>query len=182
MKDLKHISKFLSLVLRHSPEVIGIKADEQGWVNVDELIEKSKRKHVKFDFETLEEVVFTNDKQRFAFNDDQSKIRANQGHTIKVDLQFKPVKPLEVLYHGTVEKFLNNIKTDGLQKMQRLHVHLSKDQKTAIKVGSRRGKPIILEIDALKMHEDGHEFYLSENGVWLCNEVPAQYIKFENNG
>lgn len=178
MKDLKHISKFLSLVLRHKPEEIGIVMDANGWVDVDELIEKCNKKNIRFDFETLEEVVVTNDKQRFAFNDDYSRIRANQGHTVNVDLEFELTKPLEFLYHGTVEKFLGSIKTNGLQKMQRLHVHLSKDKETAIKVASRRGKPIILKVNAGKMFEDGNAFYLSKNGVWLCDEVPSKYIEY----
>lgn len=178
MKDLKHISKFLSLVLRHKPEEIGINMDANGWVNVDELIEKCNAREQKLDFETLEEVVITNDKQRFAFNDEYTMIRANQGHTVNVDLQFEPKKPLEYLYHGTVAKFIDEIKANGLKKMQRLHVHLSKDLDTAVKVGSRRGKPIILKIQAAKMHNDGLPFYLSQNGVWLCDEVPAKYIEF----
>ncbi|MDX2174021.1 MAG: RNA 2'-phosphotransferase [Bacteroidota bacterium] len=178
MKDLKHISKFLSLVLRHKPEEIGITMDSNGWVNVDELIEKCNTHRQKLDFETLEEIVITSDKQRFAFNDEYTKIRANQGHTVNVDLEFEITKPIEFLYHGTVEKFIESIKTNGLQKMQRLHVHLSKDKETAIKVGSRRGKPVILKIKALEMFKDGHEFYLSKNGVWLCNEVPEKYIEF----
>jgi putative RNA 2'-phosphotransferase len=180
MKNLKHISKFLSLVLRHKPEEIGLTMDSNGWVDVDELIEKCNNNKMSLDFETLEEVVITNDKQRFAFNDEYSKIRANQGHTVNVDLEFEPTKPSDFLYHGTVEKFLENIKNNGLQKMQRLHVHLSKDLETAIKVGSRRGKPIILKINAVKMHEDGSPFFLSKNGVWLCDEVPVQYIEFES--
>lgn len=178
MKDLKHISKFLSLVLRHKPEEIGIKMDPNGWVNVDELIEKCNARKRKLDFETLEEVVITNDKQRFAFNDEYTMIRANQGHTVNVDLQFEATQPLEYLYHGTVAKFVDEIKINGLKKMQRLHVHLSKDLDTAIKVGSRRGKPIILKVHAAKMYNDGLPFYLSKNGVWLCNEVPAKYIEF----
>lgn len=178
MEDLKRISKFLSLVLRHKPEEIGLSMDSNGWVDVDELIEKCNRKQLKLNFETLEEVVITNDKQRFTFNDDYTKIRANQGHTVQVDLQFEPTKPFGFLYHGTVEKFLENIKQSGLQKMQRLHVHLSKDLETAVKVGSRRGKPVILKIDAPQMHEDGYAFYVSQNGVWLCDEVPVEYIEF----
>lgn len=178
MKDLKHISKFLSLVLRHKPEEIGLEMEENGWVNVDELIAKCNNKNTSLNFDTLEEVVITNDKQRFAFNDDYTKIRANQGHTVNVDLQFEPTEPLEFLYHGTVEKFIEGIKTTGLQKMQRLHVHLSKDLETAVKVGSRRGKPLILKIKAAEMHKDGHPFYLSKNGVWLCDNVPAKYIQF----
>ncbi len=178
MKDLKHISKFLSLVLRHKPEEIGILMDKNGWVGVDELIEKSKNKQVFFDFETLEEVVYTNDKQRFAFNDDHTQIRANQGHTVEVDLEFTPIEPIEYLFHGTVAKYLDDIKATGLQKMQRRHVHLSKDLETALKVGSRRGEPIILKIKALEMYKDGFSFYLAKNGVWLCNEVPLRYIEF----
>lgn len=178
MKDLKHISKFLSLVLRHKPEEIGISMDPEGWVDVDELIEKSNRKKAMLDWETLEEIVFTNDKKRFTFNEDSTKIRANQGHTVEVDLKLEPVEPLECLYHGTVAKFIDNIKEGGLQRMQRMHVHLSKDLETAIKVGSRRGKPIILKIKAAEMYQDGYAFYVSKNGVWLCEAVPAKYIEF----
>lgn len=178
MNDLTKISKFLSLVLRHSPQTISITLDENGWADVDVLIHQSNLHKMKFDFETLEEVVFTNDKQRFTFNDDYTKIRANQGHSVNVNLELEAVKPLQILYHGTVEKYLDNIKINGLQKMKRQHVHLSKDLETAIKVGNRRGKAIVLEIKALEMYNDGFEFYLSKNGVWLCNEVPAKYIKF----
>jgi putative RNA 2'-phosphotransferase len=178
MKDLKHISKFLSLVLRHKPEEIGITMDANGWVNVDELIEKCKHKNIAFDFDTLEELVITNDKQRFTFSDNYVRIRANQGHTVNVDLEFEPTEPNSFLYHGTVAKFIDEIKVKGLQKIQRLHVHLSKDLETAVKVGSRRGKPIILKINAAKMYKDGHTFYLSKNGVWLCEGVPAEYIEF----
>lgn len=178
MKDLKHISKFLSLVLRHKPEEIGIQMDSNGWVDVDELIEKCAKRGKGFSFETLEEVVETNDKKRFAFNDDFSKIRANQGHTVEIDLELEPKEPLEFLYHGTVAKFIDSIKDGGLQKMQRQHVHMSKDLETAIKVGSRRGKPVILKIHAAEMYKDGHAFYQSKNGVWLCDEVPVKYIEF----
>jgi putative RNA 2'-phosphotransferase len=178
MKDLKHISKFLSLVLRHKPEEIGISMDAQGWVDVEELIEKCNRRGKSLDWVLLEEVVFTNDKQRFTFNEDSTKIRANQGHTVEVDLKLDAVEPLEFLYHGTVQKYIDAIKSDGLQRMQRQHVHLSKDLETAIKVGSRRGKPVILKINALEMHKAGHPFYVSKNGVWLCEQVPAQYIQF----
>ncbi len=178
MKDLKHLSKFLSLVLRHKPEEIGITMDANGWVNVDELIEKCHSKGWQMTFETLDELVSTNDKQRFAFSDDYSFIRANQGHSVNVDLQLKPQDPLAFLYHGTVEKFVAAIRTHGLQKMQRQHVHLSKDVETAIKVGSRRGKPVILKVRAGDMHADGYSFFLSENGVWLCDQVPSKYIDF----
>lgn len=177
MKTLKEISKFLSLILRHKPETIGITLDPNGWADVDELIEKCRKNGKAFDFETLEEVVFTNDKQRFTFSDDYTKIRANQGHSVNVDLEFEPTEPTGYLFHGTVDKFLESIQTNGLQKRSRMHVHLSKDLDTAVKVGSRRGKPVILKIDAVRMFRDGYPFYLSKNGVWLCDEVPVQYIE-----
>lgn len=179
MNDLKHISKFLSLVLRHKPEEIGISMDSEGWVDVKELLEKCSAKKRYINMQLLQQVVSTNDKQRFAFNYDRTRIRANQGHTVGVDLNFEAVEPLEFLYHGTVEKFIGSIRESGLQKMERTHVHLSKDIETAIKVGSRRGKPVILKVRAAEMYKDGHPFFLSGNGVWLCEAVPARYIEFE---
>lgn len=179
-KEIKNISKFLSLVLRHAPETIQLQLDKNGWANVDELIIKCHQFGKEFDFELLEEVVETNDKKRFAFNEDLTKIRANQGHSIDVDLNFKELQPIDFLYHGTVEKFIDLIKNEGIQKMSRQYVHLSKDKETAIKVGSRKGKPIILKIDAQKMFESGFKFYLSENNVWLTDEVPAKYIEFKS--
>ncbi|WP_343604589.1 RNA 2'-phosphotransferase [Fluviicola sp.] len=178
MKDLKHISKFLSLVLRHKPQEIGITPDANGWVDVDELIEKCNLKKRHLDFETLEEVVAGNDKQRFSFNEDLTRIRANQGHSIEIDLDYEAVEPPGFLYHGTVDKFLGNIRAEGLKKMNRHHVHLSKDLETAVKVGSRRGKPVILTVDAVRMNQDGYSFYRSKNGVWLCDQVPVEYIQF----
>lgn len=178
MQDLKHISKFLSLVLRHNPEKAGIVLDSNGWVSVYELIEKCNTRKIAINFELLKTLVLTNDKQRFTFNDDQTKIRANQGHSVTIDLELDPQQPPNLLYHGTVEKYVNLIRKEGLKKMQRMHVHLSKDLDTAVKVGSRRGKPVILKIQAGKMHTDGFAFYLSQNGVWLCDEVPVKYIEF----
>jgi putative RNA 2'-phosphotransferase len=177
-KDIKNISKFLSLVLRHAPETIHLQLDKNGWANVDELIEKWNQSGKKLDFELLEEVVETNDKKRFAFNEDLTRIRANQGHSIDVELNLNELQPTDFLYHGTVEKFIDAIQREGLQKMSRQHVHLSKDKETAVKVGSRRGKPIILKVDAPKMFENGFKFYLSENKVWLTDFVPAEYIEF----
>ncbi|MBX2842114.1 MAG: RNA 2'-phosphotransferase [Flammeovirgaceae bacterium] len=177
-KDLKRISKFMSLVLRHRPELIDIQPDENGWVAIPEFIEKVKTKLPDFDVNLMEEVVEKNDKKRFAFNDDKSKIRASQGHSIKIDLDYKPATPPEFLYHGTVAKFLDNIKYEGLRKMKRHHVHLSKDEETAIKVGIRRGKPIILKILASEMLKNNATFYVSENGVWLTEKVPSAYIEF----
>lgn len=178
MNDLKHISKFLSLVLRHKPQELGVTMDDEGWVNVTELIEKYKVKKGYLNMQLLQQVVSTNDKQRFAFNYDKTKIRANQGHTLDIDLQLEQKEPPEILYHGTVEKFIAAIKETGLQKMQRQHVHLSKDLETAVKVGGRRGKPVILKVHTARMQENGHAFYLSQNGVWLCDHVPVEYIEF----
>jgi putative RNA 2'-phosphotransferase len=174
----KNISKFLSLVLRHEPKKINIQLDENGWVDVDELIIKMNQHKMQLDFKLLEEVVVTNDKQRFSFNEDLTKIRANQGHSIEIDLALDSAEPPANLYHGTVEKFIESIRQTGLQKMSRQHVHLSKIIETAEKVGSRRGKPVILTIATGEMFRDGYLFYLSKNGVWLCNDVPAKYIKF----
>lgn len=176
-KDIKNISKFLSLILRHSPETIHLKLDENGWADVEELITKSNKNRKSLDFETLQYVVETNDKKRFAFNEDLTKIRANQGHSITIDLELQPQTPPDELYHGTVAKFMDAILKDGLQKMSRQHVHLSKDKETAIKVGSRRGAAIILKINTHQMVNDGYLFYCSENGVWLTDEVPPKYIQ-----
>ncbi len=171
------ISKFLSLVLRHKPETIHIHLDENGWVDVDELIEKLNNNGAEISFEILEHVVKTNVKKRFAFNEDKSKIRASQGHSMKVDLNYKPISPPEKLYHGTSIRFLDSILKNGIEKRDRQHVHLSSDRQTALKVGQRHGKPTILEIQASKMHEKGCKFYLSENNVWLTEHIPTEYIK-----
>lgn len=177
-KIIKGISKFLSFVLRHSPETIGLKLDENGWANVDELIPQSNKHKVPLDFDLLQVVVATNDKKRFLFNEDKTKIRASQGHSINVELNLNEVAPQGFLYHGTIATSIDSIKETGLQKMSRQHVHLSKDKETAIKVGGRRGKPVILTVDAERMQLEGFKFYLSENGVWLTDEVPARYIEF----
>lgn len=177
-KAAKSISKFLSFVLRHSPEAIGLKLDENGWADVEELIAKSSKDGNSLDVELLDYIVENNDKKRFTFNEDKTKIRASQGHSISVELKLNEAEPLEFLYHGTVEKFLESIKKEGLQKMSRQHVHLSKDKETAIKVGGRRGVPQILTIKSGEMFKDGFKFYLSENNVWLTDEIPAKYIAF----
>ena len=176
-QDKKRISKFLSLVLRHAPEKIGLDIDENGWASIKELMFKSK---LKFSLEDLEEVVETNDKKRFTFNGDLTKIRASQGHSIKVDLELKEIKPPEFLYHGTVSKFMELIKEQGLKKMSRNHVHLSEDRETAIKVGSRRGQAIILSVRSGEMYRKGIKFYQSKNKVWLTNEVPNEFIEFKS--
>ncbi|MCE3075121.1 RNA 2'-phosphotransferase [Chryseobacterium gwangjuense] len=173
----KKISKFLSYVLRHHPELIGLTLDEQGWTSVDEIITKSKRDSYQgFTFEELNEVVETNDKKRFIFNEDKTKIRANQGHSIDIDLALKPQQPPEFLYHGTAQNNVVSILEKGIEKRSRQHVHLSLDKETATKVGMRHGKPIILTIRTGKMYEDGIVFYLSENNVWLTDFIEAQYI------
>lgn len=177
-KQIKSTSKFLSLILRHSPEKIGLQLDENGWADVAVLLSKAAQHHQQISIELLNEVVATNDKKRFVFNDDGTKIRANQGHSISIDLQLHVQIPPETLYHGTVAKFIEQIKVEGLQKMSRQHVHLSRDKETATIVGSRRGSAIILRVDAASMQGDGFEFYLSENGVWLTDHVPPQYINF----
>ncbi|QXP61077.1 RNA 2'-phosphotransferase [Olleya sp. HaHaR_3_96] len=178
--DKKRISKFLSLILRHNPATIGLILDDNGWADVEELIEKSKLSHQNFTVAQLEEVVVTNDKQRFGFNEDRTKIRANQGHSLKtVDLELKAIQPPEFLYHGTVARFIESIQKQGLQKQSRQHVHLSGDIETAVKVGSRRGKPIVLCVNAIDLHNQGHSFYLSKNGVWLTGAVPSEFIDFK---
>jgi len=179
-KEIIKISKFLSLILRHSPQTIDLELDQNGWASVVDLQEKSKKRKVFFMTEQLEEVVAMDSKTRYSFNEDKTKIRANQGHSLKnIDLEFTNQEPPEFLYHGTVSKFISSIKATGLQKRSRLYVHLSKDRATAQNVGSRRGKAIILSIRALEMYHDGFEFYLSQNGVWLTDQVPTKYIEFK---
>jgi putative RNA 2'-phosphotransferase len=170
-KELVGKSKFISLVLRHKPEEIGLKLDVNGWADVNELLQKGN-----LDLETLKEIVATNEKKRFAFNDDCTKIRASQGHSIDVNLNLKPVQPPNVLYHGTAEKFLQSIRKQGILKGKRQHVHLSPDVPTARMVGSRHGKPIVLLIGSELMYNDHFEFYLSDNNVWLVDHVPKNYI------
>lgn len=172
------ISRLLSLVLRHDPGKIGITLDPEGWVPVDALLTALNRHRHPVDREILDEVVATNDKQRFAFDPGRTRIRANQGHSVAIDLALEPSIPPEFLWHGTVEKFLPAIREEGLQKRQRQHVHLSADEKTATTVGQRRGKPVLLHIRAGEMTRAGHPFYRSENGVWLTEHVPTAFIEF----
>lgn len=172
------ISKFLSLVLRHDPQSIGLELDENGWTGVLSLISKVGPKFPGFNMAMLEEVVANNNKKRFAFNEDKTKIRANQGHSIKVDLDYEPVLPPEILYHGTVGRYSNIIAKDGIKKMSRHHVHLSKDLQTVIVVGTRRGEAVILKVRAGEMHRAGYDYFVSPNGVWLTDHVPPQFIDF----
>lgn len=173
----KKTSKFLSYVLRHHPELINLNLDENGWANIDELITKLKRDSYQgLTFEELNEIVETNDKKRFIFNEDKTRIRANQGHSIDINLALIPKQPPEFLYHGTAQSNIDSIFEKGIEKRNRQHVHLSQDKETATKVGMRHGKPVILTIDTEKMFDDGIEFYLSENNVWLTDFVDIKYI------
>jgi putative RNA 2'-phosphotransferase len=176
-KEVTRISKFLSLVLRHQPQAIQLHLDEKGWAGVDELLQKVQSKGFSFDRETLQYIVDTNNKKRFSFNNDGTKIRASQGHSLKVDLGYTESVPPALLYHGTTEKNTKTILHEGLQKMKRQHVHLSTDIETAVMVGRRHGKPVVFGIEAAQMHRDGYPFYLSANGVWLTEAVPASYLR-----
>ena len=173
--DLTRTSKFISLILRHKPEEIGITLDEHGWADVQALIE-GVNKTRPLTMEILEEIVRTDEKGRYSFNEDHTLIRANQGHSIPVDVELKEMVPPEILYHGTGEKFTAAIDQIGLISKSRLYVHLSADRETAVKVGNRHGKPVVYEVSAGRMHEDSYQFYLSENGVWLTKEVPVKYL------
>lgn len=174
-------SKFLSFVLRHQPESIGIQLDDQGWVDVEELLAAAGRHGRQLDRVLLERVVETNDKRRFAFSEDRLKIRANQGHSVEIDLGLVPVEPPDLLYHGTATRFLDSIRAGGLTSGERRHVHLSPDAETAVAVGRRHGKPVVLTVQAGRMHAAGHPFFLSANGVWLTDRVPTEYLLIPNS-
>jgi putative RNA 2'-phosphotransferase len=171
------ISKFLSLILRHQPEKINLVLDGNGWADVCELLEKSAKAGNVFTREELVEVVATNDKKRFSFDETKTKIRASQGHSIAVEIGFEERIPPSVLYHGTAERNLDSILEKGLEKRARHHVHLSSEMKTARSVGSRYGKPMILQIDAARMAAEGHKFYISANEVWLVDKVAPEFLK-----
>jgi putative RNA 2'-phosphotransferase len=177
MKE-KDVSRFLSLVLRHKPEEIGITLDAQGWVEVEVLLNALEKHKAPLTREGLEKIVAENNKKRFAFDETGTKIRANQGHSIEIDLALPASVPPATLYHGTAEKTVSIIKQEGLTKQSRQHVHLSTNRDTATQVGGRHGKPHILIVRAGEMHEAGYLFYISENGVWLTDHVPPQYIDF----
>lgn len=174
-KNLATISKFLSFVLRHKPESIGLAMDPEGWADVDELIAKAD---IPITRALLVETVEKNDKKRFALSADGQSIRANQGHSIAVDLGLKAVEPPQTLFHGTATRFLESIRAQGLRPQNRRYVHLSGNRETATKVGQRHGKPVILTIPALTLHTQGHAFYQAENGVWLTDAIPAEALSF----
>jgi putative RNA 2'-phosphotransferase len=177
-KKLVKLSKFLSLVLRHKPETIDLSLDENGWADVDQLLYLANQKQTPLTLEILEEIVLTNEKKRFAFSENKSKIRANQGHSIDVDLALISQQPPQELFHGTATRFLESIRDRGLISGSRQHVHLSLDKNTAIQVGKRHGKPVVLTISAEAMNREGFVFFRSENGVWLTENVPIEFIKF----
>ena len=176
MRKIDKLSVFISLVLRHKPEATRITLDEHGWANVDELINGINNTGRKIDMTMLEEIVKTDNKQRYSFNEDKTLIRANQGHSIPVDVELNQQEPPELLYHGTASRFLDNIMTEGLKPMSRLYVHLSKDVETAKKVGKRHGNPVVLKVYSRQMNRDGVELYLSENVIWLTKKVDAEYL------
>jgi putative RNA 2'-phosphotransferase len=174
---LVRISKFLAKHLRHAPGAIGLTLDAEGWAGVDELLAASARHGFAIAYDDLIAVVETNDKRRYAFDAAGERIRAVQGHSVAVDLGLEPREPPETLYHGTVERFLASISERGLVPGTRRHVHLSADVETARKVGARRGRPVVLEVAAGRMHRDGLAFFRSENGVWLADAVPPVYLR-----
>lgn len=174
------LSKFLSLVLRHEPARAGLTLDSAGWVDVGDLLRGCAGAGKPLTRATLEEIVAKSDKQRFAFSEDGTRIRANQGHSVAVELEYKPVAPPDVLYHGTADRFLESIQTTGLRKAARHHVHLSAERKTAWEVGRRHGRPVIFIVAAGAMHRAGHAFYLSANGVWLTDGVPPEFLTAES--
>ncbi len=174
-KRMEQTSKFLSLILRHKPETIGIALDEHGWANVEELLSALSRDR-EMNMAMLEEIVATDNKQRYSFNEDKTLIRANQGHSIPVDVELEKKNPPEYLWHGTGEKYVASIKAQGLIPKSRLYVHLSADYDTAVTVGKRHGKPVVFKVASGKMHTEGYDFYCSVNGVWLTKEVPVEYL------
>ena len=177
-QKMKNTSKFISLILRHRPEIIGITLDEHGWAEVDALIDGINRSEAHaLDMEGLEEIVRTDEKQRYSFNGDHTLIRANQGHSVPVDVELEERIPPDILWHGTGEKYTSSIDRQGLIPKSRLYVHLSSDPETAVTVGSRHGKPVLYKIDCKAMVEDGYRFFLSANHIWLTREVPARYLQ-----
>jgi len=174
---LRKRSRFLSRILRHNPDLIDLTLDNQGWADVSELITCAERHGISISEALIHEIVATNDKRRFSLSDDDLRIRANQGHSLPILLDLDPVIPPNALYHGTAAHSLDSIKKKGLIKGRRHHVHLSLDSMTAEQVGKRHGQPVILKIDAQRMNADGFIFFLSVNGVWLIESVPAEYIE-----
>ncbi len=181
--QLKERSKYLSKILRHQPDSIHLQLDSAGWADITELLAKmvkhGPRFKPPFDRETLDEIVASSDKQRYAFSEDGAQIRANQGHSVPVELGYEPQQPPEWLYHGTAHKNVVSIKKSGLIRVKRHHVHLSTNRETALQVGGRHGSPVSLTIRAGDLYRSGHVFYCTPNGVWLTEGVPAEFIEFK---
>lgn len=179
MNDKKRVraSKFLSKHLRHDPAGIGLTLEDGGWIGVDALLDGCRKAGVVLSPDDLALIVATSDKQRFAFDETGTRIRANQGHSVEIDLQLEPTSPPAVLYHGTPEAAIPAILSEGLRRMRRHHVHLSPDVATATRVGARRGRPVVLAVDAAGMARAGHVFYISANGVWLTDLVPTEFLR-----
>jgi len=177
-KETIRTSKFLSLVLRHEPESVGLKLGDAGWIGVEELLQAVNQHGTPLTLDQLKHVVATSDKKRFAFSDDGLRIRASQGHSVEVDLQYEPQTPPDLLYHGTATRFLDSIRKEGLKRMERHHVHLSAETKVTLQVGARHGRPVLLTIRAGEMTRAGHVFFRSANVVWLVDQVPVQFIDF----
>lgn len=173
---LKRKSKLLSLILRHDPAKAGLTLDQGGWVIIDDLLAGLAHINRPISRETLDAIVAENDKKRFSISNDGTRIRAAQGHSVSIDMAFDPVTPPDVLYHGTASRFLNTIQAEGLKPMSRQYVHLSANIETARKVGQRHGKPVILGVNARAMHEAGHAFYKADNGVWLTDLIPPNWL------
>ncbi len=178
---LVRLSRFLSKHLRHQPQALGLTLAPGGWVAVDDLLVACARHGQPLSRDVLDEVV-ANNKQRFSFDETRTRIRANQGHSVAVDLQLAPIIPPETLYHGTGEGAVASIQREGLKRMRRHHVHLSPDTATAVKVGRRHGRPVVFTVAAGAMSHDGYTFYRSDNGVWLTDSVPSRYLTVEAEG
>lgn len=171
------LGKFMSLILRHKPETIGIKLDSEGWADVNELIKGINAAGHSIDMQTVERIVAENNKKRYTLSPDKKRIRANQGHSIDVSVEMEKRTPPDLLYHGTASRFLESIKASGIKKMSRQYVHLSADVPTAFSVGKRHGSPVVLVIDAKQMSADGFVFMISANGVWQSEDIPWHYVK-----
>lgn len=178
-KEDMRISKFLSLILRHKPEEIELTLDQYGYINTSDLIRGLNKKGYKVTISDIERIVEEDNKQRYSFNDDKTKIKANQGHSISVNLELQPIEPPNVLYHGTATRFSESICKEGIKKQNRQYVHLSSDIETATIVGKRHGQLIIFKVNSEQMHKDGFQFYLSDNKVWLTDYVPIKYLSKE---
>lgn len=180
-ENLEKLGKFISLILRHSPETIGLELDESGWADVRKLLDGMNRKGRRINFSLLNEIVEKNNKKRYEFSNDYKKIRACQGHSIDINLDLESIEPPEILFHGTALRNLDSIKKDGVNKRNRQHVHLSEDYDTAYNVGKRHGKPYIITVLSGKMYKEGKKFYISKNKVWLTDDIESKYLKFDDD-